>query len=576
MTEIMKPSIRFLFILLAVLGGVVSLQAADWPTFRGNMGRTGYYPDPVGCPSGAPAWKISLGCEIVSSPVVQEGVLYIGARDSCVYAIDCGSGIVRWKFKTGGWVDATPLVFGDRLIVGSRDSTVYVLDKNTGIALGRMIAGTQLSSPLVTAGGTVLTGVGLPKGGMAAYQVDGFQPQRTASQWSVSLPQYTYSSPAIRGQAVVIGATDGKLYGIDAGAKDTIWSLQTGGVIYLSTPAIDNVTVYFAPGDEDRNVYAVNLLTGAVLWKSSSLSPLDNAGGALTKKTSGHVLCSADLERLLRLDPASRKATILRLKGQGVSLPRVREWNAPGTGLAKGAAGSAGDFIPLGGMKTSSVAVSPNNVYVVQKDLGYVLTNDSLVEYKQQFTLQMLNKSDGVPKWSFSERRTSPQLGYCSSPVATKNLVFFGWGEGRVFGLDAGSGKNLWQDSLQGHIISSPAIADGNLYVATMAGNLYKYTLTATPPGLDFQQSTYCYPNPARGSVSGLQVFVDRSAQMSMVVYTMADKPVFRIETGLTAGKRLFDWDLRHVANGVYFARIRVKYADGSEEKKTVKIAVLK
>jgi len=572
----MKPSIRFLFILLALLGGVVSLQAADWPTFRGNMERTGYYPDPVGCPSGAPAWKISLGCEIISSPVVQEGILYIGARDSCVYAIDCASGIVRWKFKTGGWVDATPLVFGDRLIVGSRDSTVYVLDKNTGHVFGRMIAGTQLSSPLITAGGMVLAGVGLPKGGMAAYQVDGFQPQRTASQWSVSLPQYTYSSPAIRGQAVVIGATDGRLYGIDAGVKDTIWSLQTDGMIYLSTPAIDNATVYFAPGDEDRNIYAVHLLTGAVLWKSSGLSPLDNAGVALTKKTSARMLSSTELERLVRLDPASRKATILRLKGQGLYLPRVPD-NAAGTGLAKGAAGSGGDFIPLGGIKTSSVAVSSNTVYAVQKNLGYVLTNDSLVEYKQQFTLQALNKNNGVPKWSFSERRKSPQLGYCSSPVATKNLVFFGWGEGRVFGLDAGSGRKLWQDSLQGHILSSPAIADGNLYVATMAGNLYKYTLTATSPGLDFQQSTYCYPNPARGSVSHLQIYVTRSAGLDIAVCNLADKPVLRVKETLRADEKYtFDWNLSGVANGVYLARIRVKYADGSEEKKTVKIAVLK
>jgi len=62
-----------------------------------------------------------------------------------------------------------------------------------------------------------------------------------------------------------------------------------------------------------------------------------------------------------------------------------------------------------------------------------------------------------------------------------------------------------------------------------------------------------------------------------MSVYTMADKPVFRVEQTIAAGtKFVYDWNLTHVSNGVYFARIKLSYFDGGEDKKTVKIAVLK
>jgi hypothetical protein len=56
----------------------------------------------------------------------------------------------------------------------------------------------------------------------------------------------------------------------------------------------------------------------------------------------------------------------------------------------------------------------------------------------------------------------------------------------------------------------------------------------------------------------------------------MADKPVFTINEMLEAGEKyLYHWNVSHVANGVYLARIEVRYKNGGKDKKTVKIAVL-
>jgi outer membrane protein assembly factor BamB len=570
-----------LSILLIVFTSAACLfvcHAADWPTFRGNQERTGYYPDPAGYPSSAPLWTISLGSEIISSPSVEGNVLYIGGRDSCIHAIDCGTGNILWKRKTGGWVDASPLISGGRVIAGSRDSTIYALDKATGEVLSTWAAGLQMSSAALTADGRLLSGLGLPNGGIGVYDLGAGRLAKAAAKWSVAIPQYTYSSPAIHGQAAVIGATDGKLYGIDTGDKDTIWSLATGGGVYLSTPAIDDTTVYFAPGDDDRNVYAVNLLSGRIIWKSHGFSPVADTVAAqtvLAKKLGVRLLSAVDRGRLARLSPADRKKAISTLRQSGIELPRVRIADAGG--LSKTTAGIQSDFIPLQGIRTSSAAVGAKNVFVIQKELGYLLTNDSLVQDKQRFTLQALNKKTGAPAWSFSEVRSYSRLGYCSSPVVTENTVFFGWGEGRLYGLDAESGKIMWQDSLQGHVVSSPAIALGKLYVATMDGHVYAYNLANTAPGLDFATSTYCYPNPARDGVSHIQVYVAASARLDIAIYTMADAPVLRTGASLTPGtKYTFDWNVKGVANGVYFADVKATYADGKKDKKVLKIAVLR
>jgi len=470
-------------------------------------------------------------------------------------------------------VDASPLLDQNTVIAGSRDNSIYVVDKLSGTVLDRLNAGLQLSSPCLTGDNAVLTGLGLPGGGIAAYDIKSPQRNSFVPQWSVSLPQYTYSSPAISGQTAVIGATNGALYGIDISKMDTIWSVPTTGGIYLSTPAIDEGAAYFAPGDADRCVYAVNLLTGAIVWKSETEMPSAVPTGALAKKMSLQSTMTKELAQLPRVNPGQRKQILERLYGQGLTLPLIL--NTPG--LGKKSARTDRKFVALDGIKTSSMAVNAHNVFVAQKQLGYVLINDSLTSDQQEFCLQALDKRTGAQAWSFSDWRSSIHLGYCSSPVATETMVFFGWGQGKLYGLAARTGEMLWSDSVQGDIISSPAISSGKLFVATMDGFVYAYDLSGTASGVNFSKSTYCYPNPASGGVSNIQVYVDKPGILTLQLFTMSEKPMFNQSHALAAGEKYtYVWNLNNVANGVYFAKVSVKYDDGGSDKKTLKIAVLR
>jgi eukaryotic-like serine/threonine-protein kinase len=551
-------TMRIKFLLAGLLLASV-LYPADWSMFRGNPQRTGFVAENFGVPGERSAWTDSLGCPIVSSPAVSNGVLYVGGRDSCVYAITAATGELLWKKKTGDWVDASPLIFENKVIVGSRDGSIYVFDRSTGADIGVLDGGMQISSPVI-ANGKLISGLGPPLGGLAAYDLSTTSWLHLRPEWIVPTGSFTYSSPAIQNNVAVLGSSDGRLYAIDLTTHTALWSTVTNGGVYLSVPAILDSVVYFSPGNYDSCVYAVWINDGTIAWKSHDRTNL-------SKKLSATATIKPQLvDALLKLSPLDRSTVIKNLRAKGIFVPQILE---AGPGLAKKSSAAAiNDFYSDGEAKTSSVAVDSRRVYVVRRETGYPLS---------RLTLLALDNYTGEELWRFSELRDAEHLGFCSSPVITNNQVFCAWGEGKIYAFKPDNGQKLWETTVNGNILSSPVIAEKKLYVATMTGYLYAYNLNETPDGINFQTSTFCYPNPARGNVSHIQLFVPKPGTVDVTVYNSAEKPVFRISQQLGAGdKSSCDWDLSRVANGVYFALVKVQYADGTGDKKVLKVAVLK
>jgi len=106
-------------------------------------------------PSTVIDWKIKFDGS-GSSPVIADGVLYVGSADGAIFALDPGSGETKWRFQTGEGlsreqgmrrrVDMTPAVENGTVFVGSGDHSFYAIDAATGKMRWSYVAGPGMAS----------------------------------------------------------------------------------------------------------------------------------------------------------------------------------------------------------------------------------------------------------------------------------------------------------------------------------------------------------------------------------------------------------------------------------------------
>ena len=70
----------------------------DWPNYRGDATLHGRAPGSIGDKLEL-AWSFATEDAIVSSPVVEDGIVYVGSSDQSLYAIDVATGKKKWSFN---------------------------------------------------------------------------------------------------------------------------------------------------------------------------------------------------------------------------------------------------------------------------------------------------------------------------------------------------------------------------------------------------------------------------------------------------------------------------------------------
>jgi len=198
-----------------------------------------------------------------SSPVVADGVVFVGSADGGIYALDAATGRLRWKVQTDAAVRSSPAVDRQRVYVGSFDGNLYALDRATGAVCWKFkTAGNAFfptgeiqSSPAVANG---LVYVGARDGMLYALDAVTGRPRwRSDQQMS-----WVNTSPAVAGGLVIIGVSDGEsLVAVDAATGVERWRLKTNGRIF-SSPAVGGDLVY--AGNSYGFVYVVDLAMGTL------------------------------------------------------------------------------------------------------------------------------------------------------------------------------------------------------------------------------------------------------------------------------------------------------------------------
>jgi outer membrane protein assembly factor BamB len=296
----------------AVANGVVYVGSNDRKLYAFDAtGSAGCAGTPKKC---APLWtSVGTGASIFSSPVVVNGVVYVGSEDGTLYAFDAKgttncAGVPRtciplWTAATKGLIESSPTVVDGVVYVGSghSDKRLYAFDaagtKNcsgnpvTCTPLWTAAASQSISSSPAVAGGVVY--VGSQDGALYAFDAAGVNgcsgtPVVCSPMWTSTVTGGSiFSSPSVVGGVVYVGSNDGNLYAFDAngntgcsGAPVTcapLWSATTGGSVG-SSPAVTNGVVYVGSNDGKLYAFDANGNTGcsgnpktcAALWTSQA------------------------------------------------------------------------------------------------------------------------------------------------------------------------------------------------------------------------------------------------------------------------------------------------------------------
>ena len=246
----------------------------DWPHFRFDDLHTGFNPNETvlsrdNIKFAGIEWQAQLGALVdFSSPAIVDRVAYVGSSDGTLWAFSadgCGGDFCTtplWQSTHLAQIIDSPAVANGIVYVGSQtddNDASGKLNAFSASGCGNAIcaplwqgkAGSQsiLQSSPAVAGGLVY--VGGFDGKLYAFDAEGCGQSLCDPVWTGQTGGPIESSPTIYKGLVFIASNDGRLYAFKAAGCGKAkckpkWTGDTGGMIFESTPAVAKGVVYIA------------------------------------------------------------------------------------------------------------------------------------------------------------------------------------------------------------------------------------------------------------------------------------------------------------------------------------------
>jgi outer membrane protein assembly factor BamB len=221
-----------------------------------------------------------------SSPVVVDGVLYIGGTDGFVNAVDVESGTEKWRFETDGIMASSPTVAFDKVFFGEAydtDGTYYALDRSTGKPIwtsadyGEVWINATFDDKRIYFGNRegVFFAVD-PNNGKMIWQyntakdtpLENIEPGQAPRH---GYPPGVYCNPVYRDGVVYTGSWTGYYFAFDADNGQLRWRIKTkpdeddGGRPDSAAPVLYKNHLYVQKAG--YQIAAVNIKTGLIDWE---------------------------------------------------------------------------------------------------------------------------------------------------------------------------------------------------------------------------------------------------------------------------------------------------------------------
>ncbi|MEY7849313.1 PQQ-binding-like beta-propeller repeat protein [Natrarchaeobius sp. A-rgal3] len=362
---------------------------------------------------------------------------------------------------------------------------------------------TMNCSPIVS-DGVVYTAATGGDGGL--YAIDGGSGEH---RWEFETAGYASSAPGFDGKRLYVGTWDHRFHAVDADTGDEIWTLQPGHRFGDSSPAVVDGVVYVGsygdapmvvsgPDDEDEfeapAIFALEAETGEERWRydafddreSVSSSPAVADGLVFVVSPDGELLAlEADSgDERWRRDLRAHSDVSPTVIDSVVYCPgrpdddemrendevRGKLWALEtGTGETRWSA----DLSELS-LRTSP-AVDDGVVYLAGSTVEACPGLAEDCEAESSGTLYAIDAESGEGRWEADLAADTR-----SSPAVADGTVYVG--NGTAMSAIGGDGEPRFEVDFREHesdddevryLNSSPAVADGRVYVGTSDGRLY-------------------------------------------------------------------------------------------------------
>ncbi|HEY5572198.1 MAG TPA: serine/threonine-protein kinase [Anaerolineales bacterium] len=232
-----------------------------------------------------PVWSFRCEDELRGSPIVHNGIVYIGSYDNNMYALHARTGEFIWKYPTEGGVVSRPAAAEGNIYFGSEDKRVHAVSARNGkIIWTYYTEGPVRSSPH------------LAEGHLFVGSDDGFLHAVSAGSgrgvWRTDAYAPIRSTPLVHNEAIYFGTEAGEFICLDfRGAVK--WRFKAKRAV-TSSPFIAESFVYFT--SLDSILYALEAKTGWVIWRyrmdKGSISTPCLAGDLIfTGSVDGNIYC---------------------------------------------------------------------------------------------------------------------------------------------------------------------------------------------------------------------------------------------------------------------------------------------
>jgi len=142
-------------VLLSLFASIAQPQPASL-MFRGDAAHSGRYAGGGERIVGL-QWRFPTQGDVMASPLIARGMVYVGSGDGKMYALEERSGDLRWAMSLGAPVQSSAALVNDLVVVGSRDGRLHALDALNGEQRWQLATGKDLPLPWGHESGDVWT-----------------------------------------------------------------------------------------------------------------------------------------------------------------------------------------------------------------------------------------------------------------------------------------------------------------------------------------------------------------------------------------------------------------------------------